>query len=257
MWVLIVLAIVLGSGFLTTLLLSRLGVQRRSAVLAGIATGIIEGVLLVALFIVVFGECLGENPDPPPPLSYPWSPRRQFCDDTGSTAQLGALALFLVPPILIGGGALLRARGQRSIGLSVWAMTLAIPFLPSIYVHSLPYYRLDSYPVLHQPLLRPAQNSTPPRVCYVYGIASGPRALQVTADTPRICIELDPTPEAMSLTTGYDEGRTIYDLGLVGDHLTENGLPVEAGPTGVDGLTVNRIYELPDAEARKESQVVE
>jgi N-formylglutamate amidohydrolase len=111
--------------------------------------------------------------------------------------------------------------------------------------------------VLDKPLLRPASGSTPPRVCYVYGIMFGPRKLNVTADTPRTCVDLARTPAAMSLTTGYDEGRTGFDLQLAGHNLTRKGLPVKPGATGVRGLTVARAYRLPDSQARIGAQEVE
>src|SRR4051794_38006467 len=96
---------VLASGVLTAWLLSHWGVRRGWAVSAGAATVVASSVLFVALALVHFGECLAENRDPPPPFSYPWSPRREFCDD-GSTAQLGVLVSFLIPPVLVIGGSL-------------------------------------------------------------------------------------------------------------------------------------------------------
>jgi len=35
---------------------------------------------------VLVGECLNENPDPPRPSSWPWSPRRQICDSEGTSS---------------------------------------------------------------------------------------------------------------------------------------------------------------------------
>lgn len=171
------------------------GVPRRTAILTGIAAGVITGVAIVAFWLTAFGECLAENPSPAAPPSWPWSPRRQFCSDGNSPAAMGALALLLVPTALVMLGTFLRFRQRPTLGWAAYAGLLVTPVLPSLYVNSLPYYRLDSYPVLQQPRLRPASGSRPPRVCFVYGIAFGPRKVEVTDATMRDCVDLEPTPE--------------------------------------------------------------
>ncbi len=163
---------------------------------------------------------------------------------------MGGLALLLVPTALVMLGTFLRFRQRPTLGWAAYAGLLVTPVLPSLYVNSLPYYRLDSYPVLQQPLLRPASGSRPLRVCYVYGIAFGPRKVEVTDATMRDCVDLEPTPEALGLTPSYDEGRTSYDLGWMGKDLTQQGLPIHPGPTGVDGLIVVHAYRLRDSQAR-------
>ena len=146
-------------------------------------------------------------------------------------------------------GIALRSRIYLPVWLAYGPAVVA-PFLPTAYVEALPYYELDSYPVLHDPLLRPAQGETGPRVCYVYGIAFGSLRVQTTPETKRTCVDLELTDVARTLTTAYDQGLTGYSLKLLGDRLTEDGLPVDRGPTGVPGLVVTRAYPLSDREAR-------
>jgi hypothetical protein len=43
----------------------------------------------------------------------------------------------------------------------------------------------------------------------------------------------------------------------MGQRLTREGVPVRPGPTGVDGLVVDRAYRLPDREARDGATLVE
>jgi hypothetical protein len=67
----------------------------------------------------------------------------------------------------------------------------------------------------------------------------------------RTCVDLEPTLEALALTTGYDEGLTSYTLDQLAADLTRNG--AEEGDTDVDGLVVTDVNELTleDAGARK------
>jgi hypothetical protein len=143
------------------------GAPRRTAMWAGIAAGTVTGIALVALELTALGECLGENRSPASAPSWPWSPRRQFCNDGSSPAALGALALLLVPTVVVTLGTFLRFKQRPALGWTAYAVLLTTLVLPSLYVNALPYYRVDRYPVLHQPLLRPASASQPPRVCYV------------------------------------------------------------------------------------------
>ena len=87
-------------------------------------------------------------------------------------------------------------------------------------------------------------------MCYVYGIAYGPRKVTVTADTIHRCVDLEQTPLALGLTATYDQGRSSYDLDWMGKLLTERGLPVRPGPTGIRGLVVRRAYTSTDRLAR-------
>jgi hypothetical protein len=223
------------------------------------ATGavIATGVGLVSSFVGAYGECLSDSDGGA--AAWPWSPRRELCDSAHSHAALGADALLLVPAVLIAAAALLA--GGRSRRAVVWvavaaAVILAI-VLPSVYVRSLPLYRVDSYPILHDPLLRRASDGAPARVCYAYGIISGPRRDPVTADSRRTCVEFLDTPQSRELTPEYDQGQTPYELEWVGKNLTARGLPVERGGTGVDGLVVTKAYELPGRAARTGSARVD
>jgi hypothetical protein len=248
-WVLCLLLVPV-SALVTNRGLRAAGVPRREALWAALAAGAATGVAFVALALTAFGECVGENPDRAPDPSWPWSPRREFCDDRSSPAALGALALLLVPTAAVMLGTFLRSKQHQALSWTAYAILLATPVLPSVYIGALPVYRVDSHPVLHRPLLRPVSASKPARVCYLYGIAFGPRKVEVTSGTTRHCVELKPTPQALSLTPKYDLGQTSYDLDWMGRRLTEKGLPVRPGDTGVDGLVVDRAYKLPESQAR-------
>ena len=228
------------------------GVPRRGADRAGAAAAAVTLIEVVSLFVTGLAECWGENSDSPPPASWPWSPRLEFCSEGSSPAALGALTLLAFPTVVVMLGTFLWFKYRPALGLAAYALLLSAPVLPSLYINALPYYRFDSYPVLHQPLLRPASASRPPRVCYVYGIAFGPRKA-VAGHALRECVELEPTPQARSLTPMYDEGRTIYNLDWVGKNLTEKGLPIRPGETGVAGLVVERAYKLTEHQARTDA----
>lgn len=247
-WV-IGLLVVLVSGLVTGIGLRAAGVQRRMAVQASLAAGAAAGVVAVALLFTFLNECFVENRPPMFPSSWPWSPRRQFCDG-GSPEGLGSLALLLVPAVAVLTGTLLRWKHKQALGWACYALLLAAPALPTLYLKALPYYPLDEYPILHEPLLRPASGSEPALVCYVYGVAHGPSRMEVLPNTNRTCVELKPTPHALSLTNEYDEGQTNYDLDWMGKELTQNGLPVRPGETGVPGLIVDRAHYLTDIDAR-------
>lgn len=245
------LLVLVGYAFVASMLARRFGFSRRAAAWAGLGAAGATGVLAVSMFFISFDECVAENRERP--LSWPWSPRREFCHEPSSPAALGAYALLLVPSLLMVAAMILAKRGPRPASWLIFGLLLTVPFLPRIYVNSLPIYRLDDYAILHAPLLRKAANGRPPRVCYAYGIVFGPRKTPVTADTERTCVDLRPTRQALTLTPAYDEGRTIYDLEWMGKNLTARGLPVETGGTGIDGLVVARVYKLSGPEALEDS----
>lgn len=222
-----------------------IGGSTRRAVWTGLATGAITFVVLIAVIAALFAECLDEDDNAE---LWPWSPRRELCREAGSPAQLGAFAIFLLPTVLICLGAYLRPRGRRTLGTVAYVALLPTIVLPFFYVQALPAYEVDEYPILHTPLLRTADGSTPPRVCYAYGVVG-----EAPPDTTRHCIELERTREALRLTAAYDEGVTLFDLEEVGKKLTQEGLPVRPGETGIDGYVVTRVYTLPEAEARERS----
>jgi uncharacterized membrane protein HdeD (DUF308 family) len=232
------------SALVTGGLLHALGVARRAAVWAAVAAGVVTTVAVCATFLTFVFECASDGGSDPE--SWPWSPRNQLCDGDSSLVVLGMLALLLVPTVLITLGTWLRSRGRRGLGWVAYAGLLATPALSGLYVAALPVYEVEEYPILHTPLLRTADGSAPPRVCYAYGIVG-----EQPPDTTRHCIELERTPEALRLTADYDEGVTEFDLEEVGKKLTREGLPVEPGETGIDGYVVTRAYTLDAAEARK------
>lgn len=238
------------AGLATGVGLRAAGVPRRMAVWSGLAAGAATLLAVAAVWFTAFGECLGENRSPPAPASWPWSPRREFCSDGDSPAALGTLILLLVPMGGVMLGTFLRWKAKPALGWACYAVLLATPGLPKLYLEALPTYRLDEYSILDQPLLRPASRSKPVRVCYVYGIAFGPRKVKVLPDTSRTCVELRSTPQALRLTADSDEDRTLHNLDLMGKNLTEKGLPVSPGETNIAGLVVDRAYKLPDRKAR-------
>jgi hypothetical protein len=219
------------------------GVSRRAAVWAAVAAGVVTAVVAFTVLLTFIFECATDGGSDPE--SWPWSPRNQLCDGSGWQPEVvGMLALLLVPTVLITLGTWLRSRGRRGLSWVAYAGLLATPALSGLYVAALPVYEVDEYPILHTPLLRVARGSEPPRVCYAYGIVGEP------AGGRRHCIELEPTPRARRLTNAYDEGETVFDLEEAGKKLTQKGLPVQPGETGVDGLVVARAYTLSAAEAR-------
>ncbi|HEX5619579.1 MAG TPA: hypothetical protein VFX51_14255 [Solirubrobacteraceae bacterium] len=221
------------------------GVARRAAVWAGVAAGLVTAVVAFTVLLTFLFECASDGGSDPE--AWPWSPRNQLCDGSGwEPVVLGMLALLLVPTVLITLGTWLRSRGRRGLGWIAYAGLLITPVMSGLYVSALPVYEVDDTPILHTPLLRVAQGSQAPRVCYSYGIVG-----EAPPDTKRHCIELERTPEALRLTAAYDEGVTEFDLEEVGKELTQDGFPVRPGATGVDGYVVTRAYTLSAAEARE------
>lgn len=233
------------SALITGGVLHAAGVARRAAVWAGVAAGLVTAVVAFTVFLTFVFECASDGGSDPE--AWPWSPRNQLCDGSGwEPVVLGMLALLLVPSILITLGTWLRSRGRRALSWVAYAGLLATPALSGMYVAALPVYEVDSYPILHSPLLRTANQSHPPRVCYAYGIVG-----EAPPDTTRHCIELARTRQSLALTTAYDQGVTLFDLEEVGKKLTQEGLPVRAGATGIDGYVATRAYTLTEAEARE------
>lgn len=111
------------------------------------------------MFLTVLAECMGDDEERP--FSWWWSPRREFCSGWGgwgapSPAVVGALALLAYPTAVLLVGLVLHRRRRVWLGWTAAALLLT-PLLPPLYVSVLPYYELDSYPVLHDPLLRRAR----------------------------------------------------------------------------------------------------
>jgi hypothetical protein len=231
------------SALITGGVLRALGIRTRTAVWAAVAAGVVTFVAVCATFLTFVFECASDGGSGPE--AWPWSPREELCDGDNSPVVLGMLALLLVPTALITLGTWLRSRGRRGLGWLAYAGLLATPALSGLYVAALPVYEVAEHPILHTPLLRVAQGPEPPRVCYAYGIVGEP-----PPRTTRHCIELERTREALRLTTGYDEGVSVFDLEEVGKELTQQGLPVRPGATGVDGYVVTRAYTLSRAQAR-------
>jgi len=231
------------SALITGGVLRSIGASRRAAVWATVVATLATVIAVLAVLLTFLFECASDGGSGPE--AWPWSPREQLCDSSNSPVVLGMLALLFVPTALVILGTWLRLRGRPALGWIAYAGLLATPALSGFYVAALPVYEVDEYPILHTPLLRVARGSEPPRVCYAYGIV-GERS-----DDTRHCIELERTPRALRLTNAYDEGETVFDLEEAGKNLTQEGLPVEPGATGIKGLVVTRAYTLPVAEARE------
>lgn len=118
LWLVVLLAVV-GA---TALLCRRLGLSKGQtitcAALALVGTLAATG----GLWWASFAECFGENREPPRPLSWPWSPRREFCSQSGSPAALGALALLAVPPLIVWLGALLWSKRRGAIAAGAFVL---------------------------------------------------------------------------------------------------------------------------------------
>jgi hypothetical protein len=245
----------LASTVVTGGVLRACGVDTRRALWAGVAAGILTDVVVVVVFLTFLGECLSENHEPPP--NWPWSPRRQFCQG-GSSEARDIFAVLVVPTILVTVGTLLYSRQHVALAWGTYSALFLTVFVPHIYVNMLPYYWIDSTPVLSQPVLRAAVGSQPARVCYVYGIYGKPSSY-VTPDSTRelYCVDLKPTPAAQSLTARDEAGTASLDLETMGNNLTARGLPIHPGETGVEGLVVTRAYKLPAVRAYSDGELVQ
>lgn len=236
------------SGLLAAVLLHRAGASRWRIAAGAALAACVSLAVVVALWLVGFGQCFDESADRP--SSWAFSPRREFCSDGSAQANVG-VALTFVPGLVMALGTWLWERGRRVTGALLGAAALSGVLLPSAYVRALPLYRLDTYPVFHDPLLGAATSRRPATVCYVYGIQFGPRKLDVVPSTRRTCIVLRDTEKARALTSSYDEGVTGYDLEWVGRELARRGRPVRPGPTGFEDYEVARVFSVTDAEARR------
>jgi len=237
----------LGTG--TAVVLRRIGERRDMAIFLGVITAILCAAVELVTVFVAFGECLAENPDPPPPSSYPWSPRRQYCNE-GSAESIGGLALILVPAIGIVLGTVFRRREWLVPAFLAYALVPLAPFVPNLYLEALPYDRIEDTEVFYDPVLRPASGETGPRVCMRYGLAYGEAARQPEDPfAERTCVDLEPTEEARRLTDEYDQGRTPGALDNLADDLSQRGAEVEEGETAVPGIVISDVYRMTLGEA--------
>src|SRR4051794_22479666 len=151
-----------GSSLGTAILVRLLGFGARAAFAAGVAVAWAAVAVAVGEIVVVFFGCEGETDSPP---SWPWSPRRQFCQ-TGSHHQTSAVfyGLLLAPAAVVFVAKLLAKRGSPRLSTGLFVTLGLLPFVPSIYYETLPIYRIDSYPILHEPTLRQAHDGQSPRV---------------------------------------------------------------------------------------------
>lgn len=228
-----------------------MGESTQAACLVAAITAVMTGVVIVVSFVVVFGECLAENQDPPRPSSYPWSPRRQYCEE-GTVESNLAFALVLLPAFTMIAATFFRRKRVRPAAVTAYALLALTPFVPPLYLEALPYYEIAETQAYFDPVLRPAEGDVGPRVCMRHGIQfSDPPGAFDDPYEERVCVDLEPTAEARALTTSYDEGRTLGVLDELADHLTRNG--AEEGETDVDGLVVTDVSELTleDAGVRK------
>jgi hypothetical protein len=228
-----------------------MGESLEAACLAAAVTAVITGAVIVVSFFVMFGECLAENREPPRPLSYPWSPRREYCQE-GTLESSLAFAIVLVPAIAMIAATFFRRRAVRPAAFAAYGLVALAPFVPSLYLEALPYYEIADTRVYFDPVLRPAKADLGPRVCMRHGIqfSDAPGESEDPYEE-RLCVDLEATVEARALTRGYDEGRTAYALDQLADDLTRNG--AEEGGTDVDGLVVTDVntLTLEDAGVRK------
>lgn len=243
---------VLAAPVTVALLSRRLGLSRGQTITCAAIALVGTLAMMAGFFYTSFAECLGENRYPPAPLSWPWSPRREFCSDGDSWAARGGLLLLVLPFALTGFGAFLWARRLAGLAAVTFGLIVVTPLLPTLYISQLPYYRLDTYPILHNPYVRPASDEAPARVCYAYGIVHGPAVTEITEETERTCVDLARTADADQLVPDYERlpfySTVLYNLEWLGKRLTESDM--EAG-TSYRGLVAERVYSLPGPTARE------
>jgi hypothetical protein len=226
-----------------------MGESRQTALLvAGVTAVMTAGVVFVTV-IAVFAECFAENRDPPRPSSFPWSPRREYCQE-GTVESAGRLAIILLPAIAMTAASFFRRRRLLPGAAVAYCVVALAPFAPALYLAALPYYEIEDTPAYFDPVLRPARGDEGPRVCMRHGVA----AARSEPDDPyelRTCVELEPTNEAHALKRGYDGGQTSATLDALANDLTRHG--AEEGSTDVDGLVVTDVSRLTleEAGARK------
>ena len=221
---------------------------RPKHVFVGALVAILGSVVVwIGLAFAILGTCWLSEPHP----HWPWSPKTEYCEGEAPIVSAALYAALAAPAILATLGTFLWARAGQLWAAAAFVLVPVPAILVGWYVNSLPYYYVQSTPVLHDPYLRVATDSRPARACYAYGIIRGPRETVVTPDTERVCVDLEQTPEARALTPEYDLGQTYDALELLGYELTENGLMPGAE---FEGLVAARVYRLPGAEARRDSK---
>jgi hypothetical protein len=237
----IAIGVALACGVVAGAVVRAMGESVEGSLLVLAVTAVLTGAVIVVTFVVAFGECLAENSDPRP-ASYPWSPRREYCEGGTLESDL-AFVIVLLPAVAMVAGAFFRRRAVRPAAFVAYGLVAFAPFAPPLYLEALPYYEIAETPAYFDPVLRSAQGDLGPRVCMRHGVAdSEARAAYDDPFEEYVCVDLEPTAEARALTTRYDEGRTLGALESLADDMTRNG--AEEGETDVDGLVVTDVNEL-------------
>jgi hypothetical protein len=226
-----------------------LGLTRKHVVVGALVAVVGTAVVWIGLAFAILGTCFLSEPHP----HWPWSPKTEYCEGDSPVVSAAVYAALAAPALLALLGTILWARAGQLWAATAFVLVPVPAILVGWYVNSLPYYYVQSTPVLHNPYLRVASDSRPARACYAYGIIRGPRKTVITPDTERVCVDLEQTSEARALTPKYDQGHTHHALEFLGHELTENGMKPGAE---FEGLVAVRVYRLPGAEARRDSKLI-
>lgn len=229
--------------------MARLGLTRKHLFVGALVAVVGTVVVFIGLGFALLSTCFLSEPHP----HWPWSPKTEYCEGDSPVVSAAAYAALAAPSLLAILGTILWARTGQIWATATFVLVPVPAILVGWYVNSLPYYYVETTPVLHNPYLRVATDSRPARACYAYGIIRGRRMTVITPESERICADLEQTPEARALTPRYDQGHTEHGLEFLGHELTENGMKPGAE---FEGLVAVRVYRLLGAEARRDSKLI-
>ena len=229
--------------------MAALALTRKHIVVGALVAILGTVVVWIGLGFALLSTCVLSEPHP----HWPWSPKTEYCEGDSPIVSAAAYAALAAPALLAILGTILWARAGQIWAIAVFVLVPAPAFLVGWYVNSLPYYYVETTPVLYNPYLRVATDSRPARACYAHGTIRGPDTTAIPPETERVCVDLDQTSEARSLTPEYDQGATEFGLEFLGHELTENGMKPGAE---FEGLIAATVYRLPGAEARQDSTLI-
>jgi hypothetical protein len=230
--------------------MARPGLTRKHVFVGALVAVVGTVVVWIGLGLALLSTCFLSEPH----SHWSWSPKTEYCEGDSPIVSAAAYAALAAPALLALLGTILWARAGQLWATAAFVLVPVPAILVGWFVNSLPYYYVETTPVLYNPYLRVATDSRPARACYAYGIIRGRRTTVITPDTERVCVDLEQTPEARALTPRYDQGHTEHALEFLGHELTENGVKPGAE---FEGLVAARVYRLPGADARRDSTLIQ